>query len=154
MLVPIIIGISVATVILLLLIKPAATTEQNPQENTGIELTSSNTEYQEEKIISDLQSLKISFQDLKTRYVSVQTRMDTIEAENEAYKLAVGTLRTSLEAVQTKSNQNQNYISTIYRQVLDLELKVGNIGGGYQNNVPRKPEERVVNPYIGNDQLP
>jgi hypothetical protein len=40
----------------------------------------------------------------------------------------------------------------IYQRVLDLELQVGNLGGGF--NMKSRPKEEAINPLIGTEALP
>lgn len=143
-LLPVIGGILGMLLIILLLLKPSSPTKQETPSDTVNQL----------ELQKELQTLKLKDQDINTQLATLTTRVKAAEEKVEAYQTALDALKQSTEEVQKRSSENRNYISTIYRQFLDLELKINAIGGGYRDNSNKEPESRVVNPYIGTSELP
>jgi len=60
-------------------------------------------------------------------------------------------IKTS-DAQKQVQKDNRAYIAMLYNKVLDLELQVQSLGGGY--NVKPKHKEDPINPLVGTDSLP
>jgi hypothetical protein len=64
----------------------------------------------------------------------------------------VGKLIKTDEAHIKTIKENRAYIAMIYQRILDVELQVSALGGGF-NRQPKRTEEQI-NPLIGLDELP
>lgn len=109
---------------------------------------------EENIIFKEIQGLKITDQELRGKITLLEGKIKLAEEKANAYEVGISTLKSGLEENQKKSTENRNYISTIYRQILDLELKVNAVGGGFKALPNKEPTGRVVNPYIGSSELP
>jgi hypothetical protein len=101
------------------------------------------------------EAFQTEIQKLLIKNTSLESRMNLLEGEAQSYEKQVKAYKENLQAVSTEletlkkqSAENRGYISTIYRQVLDVELKLESLGGGFGQKTPKAEEERVVNPYI------
>jgi hypothetical protein len=110
----------------------------------------------EEVIVPDA-SEKVSTIDLRVQ--SIEKKIFDIEANikkiySNQVKLneSIGELIKTDEATKASQKDNRAYIAMIYQRVLDLELQVGNLGGGF--NMKPKPKEEAINPLIGTEALP
>lgn len=145
-----ILPIAIGTVLLILvalLLLPK--TEQNIEQKAPEQI-----ENNEASLKTEIQNLQIRQQQLENQLITMTNKVETAENNIKTFQLALTTIQTSLSDVQKKSSENRNYISTIYRQALNLELRIEAVGGGYQGSSQKEPDERVVNPYIGSGELP
>jgi septal ring factor EnvC (AmiA/AmiB activator) len=61
-------------------------------------------------------------------------------------------INKDLDAIKNGTKDNKAYIAMMYQKVLDLELQVNSLGGGF--NMKPKNKEEAINPLIGTDSLP
>lgn len=137
-------GAVLGLLFILLLLKPSKGTHQETPTPAA----------EDSVVLRELQGLKIKDQELSGKITILEGKIKLAEDKANAYEVGISTLKTSLEENQKKATENRNYISTIYRQVLDLELKVDAVGGGYKDLPGKEPAGRVVNPFIGSSELP
>lgn len=64
----------------------------------------------------------------------------------------IGELLASDETSKKTSKESRAYIAMMYQKLLDLELRMENVGGGF--NVRQKQQEDAINPLMGTDALP
>jgi septal ring factor EnvC (AmiA/AmiB activator) len=56
------------------------------------------------------------------------------------------------ENLKKTQKENRAYVAMIYQRLLDTELQISNLGGGF--NMKPRPKEEPINPLIGTDELP
>jgi hypothetical protein len=56
------------------------------------------------------------------------------------------------ENLKKTQKENRAYVAMIYQRLLDTELQISNLGGGFQ--MKPRPKEEPINPLIGTDSLP
>lgn len=105
-------------------------------------------------LLEEIQNIQIKQSQLEVQVTAIQKQRDEAKQLVETLQIQNEKLQTRLTAAEQASKDNRNYISTIYRQLLDLQLKIEAVGGGYGNIPQKEPEERVINPYIGEGNLP
>jgi hypothetical protein len=111
-----------------------------------------------EEITTPDSSEKVSTIDLRVQ--SIEKKIFDIEANikkiySNQVKLneSIGELIKEDDSTKVAQKDNRAYIAMIYQRVLDLELQVGNLGGGF-NMRQQRPKEDTINPLIGTENLP
>lgn len=142
---PLIIAIgALGFLLVIILLKPAPSGNQQPEVVVAPDA----------RLLEEIQNIKIRHSQLQNQVSTIQKQRDEASQLVEALRVQNETLQSRLNTAEQASKDNRNYISTIYRQLLDLQLKMEAIGGGYGDVPQRQPEGRVVNPYIGEGNLP
>lgn len=99
-----------------------------------------------------ISTIDLQVQRLEKKIASIEENIKKIYSNQVKINESIGTLIQTDEAIKVSQKDNRAYIAMIYQRVLDLELQVGNLGGGF--NMKPRPKAEAINPLIGTEELP
>lgn len=93
----------------------------------------------------------LQIKDLLARAKIQEENLQKLYNNQVKFNDSVASMLRELEAQRKAAKENRAYLAMLYQKVLDLEMQMQNLGGGY--NVRPKGKEDPINPMIG-DTLP
>lgn len=97
-------------------------------------------------------TIDLRVQSLEKKIFDIDANIKKIYSNQVKLNESIGELIKTDESSKVAQKDNRAYIAMIYQRVLDLELQVGNLGGGF--NMKSRPKESAINPLIGTEALP
>jgi hypothetical protein len=97
-------------------------------------------------------TLDLRVQSIEKKIFDIEANIKKIYSNQVKLNESIGELIKTDESTRVSQKDNRAYIAMIYQRVLDLELQVGNLGGGF--NMKSRPKEEAINPLIGTEALP
>jgi hypothetical protein len=97
-------------------------------------------------------TLDIRVQRMEKKLFDIEANIKKIYSNQVKINESIGALINTDEGVKAAQKDNRAYIAMIYQRVLDLELQVSNLGGGF--NMRPRPKQDAINPLIGTEALP
>lgn len=89
---------------------------------------------------------------LKRKVKTLDENIKKIYSNQVELNKSIGDLVKNEENSKKTNKENRAYIAMMYQKILDIELQLENVGGGF--NVRQKTRAEEINPLIGTDQLP
>lgn len=99
-----------------------------------------------------ISTIDLQVQRLEKKTASIEENIKKIYSNQVKINESIGTLIQTDESIKVSQKDNRAYIAMIYQRVLDLELQVSSLGGGF--NMKSRPKQETINPLIGTDEFP
>ena len=99
-----------------------------------------------------INTTELRLQATEKRLGEIEANIKKIYSNQVKLNESIGSLIKTDEGLKKTQRENRAYIAMIYQRVLDLELQVSNLGGGF--SVKPKGRDETINPLIGTDDLP
>jgi hypothetical protein len=97
-------------------------------------------------------TIDLRVQSLEKKIFDIEANIKKIYSNQVKLNESIGELIKTDDATKVAQKDNRAYIAMIYQRLLDLELQVSNLGGGF--NMKPRPKEEAINPLIGTESLP
>lgn len=97
-------------------------------------------------------TIDLQIQRAEKKIFDIEANIKKIYSNQVKLNESIGELIKTDDATKVAQKDNRAYIAMIYQRVLDLELQVGSLGGGF--NMKSRPKEEAINPLIGTETLP
>jgi septal ring factor EnvC (AmiA/AmiB activator) len=99
-----------------------------------------------------INTTELRIQAIDKRLGEIEANIKKIYSNQVKLNESIGSLIQTDDGLKKTQKDNRAYIAMMYQRILDLELQVGNLGGGF--NMKSKTREEAINPLIGTEDLP
>jgi hypothetical protein len=99
-----------------------------------------------------LKATDLRLKSLEAKANDMEKNIKKIYSNQVKLNESIASLIETDESIKKNTKENRAYIAMIYQRVLDSELQISNLGGGF--NVKPRPKEEPINPLIGTEELP
>lgn len=94
---------------------------------------------------SDFQLLRLEIQSLSSKFETLQALYQKSEKQIQGLEAYCRALEKSVQELAGENQKIQNYLSNIYKRMIDIDMQIDSIGGGFS---PPRSSQRPVNPFL------